>query len=306
MCKKLKYEFVILLLLLALCGACVNPPEVKDKKITVAVSIYPLLDWVENIGGKEVEVICLLPPGASPHTFEPSPQVIRQLQKARILFKIGRGIDDWGDKIIRTSNRGEVKIVTLSDNMPELPAFETEHLSDEHEHTHFIDPHIWLDPVLAQTMVLRIADELSQLAPEAKKQFSTNAENYIQQLKELHQWIEGELSNLTQREFIAFHSSFTYFAARYGLKQVAIIELSPGKEPTIQHIAGLIDILRGMKKKVVFAEPQLSDKAAQALAADVKAPVAFLDPLGNPDISDRKNYISLMKYNVQQFKKYLQ
>ncbi|MCX7765875.1 MAG: metal ABC transporter substrate-binding protein, partial [Candidatus Sumerlaeia bacterium] len=186
MYRKLKYEFVIILLLICLCCACLNHTGVKDKKITVAGSIYPLLDWGKNVGGTQVEVICLLPPGASPHTFEPSPQVVRQLQQARILFKIGRGIDDWGDKIIKTSNHSEVKTVILSDNMPKLTAFETEHHINDHEHAHFIDPHIWLDPVLAQMMVLRIADELSRLAPQAKSEFFANAEDYIQQLRDLH------------------------------------------------------------------------------------------------------------------------
>ncbi len=295
---------VVMLTVLCVVAGCERTSDDKDQRMVVATSIYPVSDWVTQIGGDKIEVICLLPPGASPHTFEPTPDLVRQLLHAEMFVKIGRGIDDWGDKIVTAASREQVSIVLLSERMPELPPLLSPDDSRSN-HAHSVDPHLWLDPVLAQQMVLHIADELSRSRPEHDAFFHNNAEKYMEELKELHLWIEKELADLAQREFIAFHSSVTYYAYRYDLKPVALIEPSPGKEPTIKRVTELIDLLESMDKKVVFAEPQLSDKAAIAIAREVDARVVYLDPLGNPDVPERSNYIALMRHNTLQIKKAL-
>jgi ABC-type Zn uptake system ZnuABC Zn-binding protein ZnuA len=44
--------------------------------IRVATTIAPLGDFVRAVGGDKVAVTVVVPPGAEPHTFEPTPSLI--------------------------------------------------------------------------------------------------------------------------------------------------------------------------------------------------------------------------------------
>ncbi|MBI5143125.1 MAG: zinc ABC transporter substrate-binding protein [Nitrospirae bacterium] len=290
---------LLLLLLLAFPFlAHAQPP------IPVAAGIQPVADFARQVGGERVNVTRLLPPGANPHSFDPSPSLVASLSNARVFFRVGAGLEYWADRIV-SSSASSVKTVTLIDGLDVLPFGEEDpqahgdhgHDDDGHEHG-TIDPHVWLDPLLAMRMVDRMASELSSLDPSGAGFYNKRAELYKAELKKLHDDIVASVSRFRTKEFVTFHNSWNYFARRYGLKLAGIIEEAPGREAGPRKLAALVRRIKSSGIKVIFAETQFSPRAAEAIARESGARVAMLDPMGGGP-----GYISMMRANLAAMEK---
>jgi len=266
-------------------------------KVNVVVSIYPLKDIVKQVGGDMVDVDFIVPPGASPHTFEPTPSDMLKMHRARMFVIIGAGLEFWADRAVRAAGRRDLKVIVLSEGMPLI------HGGHSHGEGRGIngtgaDPHIWLDPLLTGDMADRIASALIELDGANGSYYRKRAEAFKRQLYELHRRIMKAVSRFRTREYVTFHPAWNYFSRRYGLKVIGVIEELPGKEASPRHIAGLINEIRKTGAKVVFAEPQFNPKMAELIAKEAGARVLILDPLGGPDLKGRDTYIGLMLYNL--------
>jgi zinc transport system substrate-binding protein len=262
--------------------------------VLVAASIAPLADFARQVGGDWVQVITLLPPGASPHTYELTPAQVEQVAKARLLVLNGVGLEYWADKLVQGAGNPNLIVVDTSKGIEILEGDADEPGGN---------PHIWLDPRNAIVQVEHIRDALLQADPAHADDYRANAARYSAALREMDQEIAGEVATWSSRQFIAFHPAWVYFAKRYGLEQVAVIEHSPGREPSPAEMAQLIETARRIGAKAIFAEPQFSPKAAQAIAEESEAQVFFLDPLGSS--LDDPSYLNLMRYNLAQMAKAL-
>ena len=89
---------------LTACAGGANPSSARDEKLLVAASIAPLADFARQVGGDHVGVITLVPPGASPHTFEPTPSQVAQMARARVLALNGVGLEYWAGRLIEGLN----------------------------------------------------------------------------------------------------------------------------------------------------------------------------------------------------------
>jgi zinc transport system substrate-binding protein len=305
---------VFLIAVIVLLNACQQPPRPRSEHLQVVASIYPVADWARQIGGNKVEVYTLLPAGVSPHTFEPTPNEVRELAQADIFFKIGLGLESWAEKLVEATSGSHLRVVTLADNLkvPFTTGGLTIHFPEHYEagaqseHHHLAtDPHVWLDPVLAQDMVTVIARTLVDVDPTNVQYYEMRLTDYGAQLRTLDEEIRRTVSGFTSRELVTVHSMLHYFALRYGLHEAAVIEASPGKVPSPADVNRVIKLLRTMDRPVIFIEPQLSDKAARVIANEAGAAVEVLDPLGNPDTPDRNTYIKLMQYNLKTLERYM-
>jgi len=239
-------------------------------------------------------VITLLRPGDSPHTYEPTSRDMKAVAQATLLVINGAGLDFWVEKLKSAASDNMVVVDTSA-----VLAEEGLLLSGD-EHDGGVNPHYWLDPVLAQKQVEAIASALIAADPDNKDFYLENAADYIAELQSLDEEIKSITQSFSSREFITFHPAWTYFANRYGLVEAAVSEEAPGKEPTIDEQRQIIDLVRELKVKAIFAEPQFSTKAADAIASDSGAEVLLLDPIGGPKLAGKDSYIALMRYNVGQ------
>jgi zinc transport system substrate-binding protein len=263
-------------------------------KLRVVASISPLADFARQVGKDKVDVLLLLPPGASPHTYEPVPKTVQEISKARIFIKIGAGLEFWADRLVAATAKG-ITTVTCSDGIQLLKG-------DEHDHAlSNVNPHIWLDPVICMKIVDRIATVFSAADPANASFYRKNAAAYISRLAGLDREIAQTVSTFRTRDYVTFHPAWDYFARRYGLRVAGVIEEAPGKEPTPKHVQRILDAVRKMRTKVIFAEPQFSPKIADAIAQEAGAQVLMLDPIGGG--KGRETYISLMKYNLAMMEK---
>jgi len=304
-------------------------PKEAEGKIVIVATIMPLADWASSVGGDAVYVQTLLPAGASPHTFDPTPRDMRMLANAGLLVKVGLQMDDWGASLAKSAGRNGPAVLSLGDSLqksgklPDVGHFDHDleviegdagtdteshdgHNHDgDHSHNHDhdhggINPHFWLDPKLAMESVYLIRDQLMKIAPDSAEVFRQNADKTIARLQHLDQDIAAGLKPYAGRSFVSFHNAWPYFAARYDLKIAAVIEEYPGKAPGEKYLRAVTDRLKALQIKTIFTEPQLNPRVAEVIAGEIGAKVGLLDPYGTATDPHRNSYEGVMRYNLQQ------
>lgn len=274
-------------MLLTGCKKTDSRPE-PNEPLKVAATIFPLKDIISNIGGDKVTVVTILPPGASPHTFEVSPETVKATIGIKALFKIGATLDDWAEGIMGAMET-KPKIIEVSKGVAlrKLP-------------DGTVDPHYWLSLENGEIMAKNIAENLCELAPANKELFTKNLAAYLQKLKDADDEVKKVLATLPadKRSFATFHEAWFYFANTYGLKVVAAFEPFPGKEPTPQFLAEFTKAVKEENVKVIFSEPQLSPEAIRQIAKDMGVKLEQLDPIGG-DSPQTQSYIETIQYNAK-------
>ena len=255
--------------------------------LPVMASIPPLADFARAVGGDLVDVDVLVPPGASAHTFELKPSQVAAIARARVLVLNGAGLEYWADKAVQAANNPALQVVDTAQGLP---------LLDE-GHGGGANPHVWLDPQLAIEQVRRIADAFGAADPAHRADYERNAARFSDALRALDTEIAAQVRTWTHRRFVAFHPAWTYFARRYGLEQVDVVEPSPGREPSPADVARLVDTMKRIKARAIFAEPQFSPKLAQTIADETGARVIMIDPLGSDAAG---GYPTLLRRDVAQ------
>jgi zinc transport system substrate-binding protein len=234
----------------------------QDSSLTVVVSILPLADFVQQVGGDKVQVTVMVPPGASPHSYEPKPSQLVAVSKARMFVEVGTEVEfelAWMDKL-REINK-DMLVVNSSQGIQLMGK----------------DPHVWLSPSNAEKMVTNICNGLVKLDPANRDYYFANKSKYLAQLDELDRSIREQLSGIADRRFIVYHPAWGYFARDYGLEQIAVEE--EGKETTADNIKEVVDRSKGMHHKMVFVSPQFSTKGAEVVAQEIDGSTELLNPL---------------------------
>lgn len=283
--------------------------DVRAQQISVVASIFPLADMVQQVGSPHVAATFVVPAGASPHTFEPKPSQMKQIAAARVFFMIGAGLEIWAEKFVAAAGRDLLKVV-LSDGIALIHSSGSMHTHPETEPAagavRMANPHIWLDPVIAQSMVSRIISVLCSADNMHADHYRRQGEIYLTGLRQLDKDIRSAVSTFSVKKYVAFHAAWDYFAKRYGLEPVGVIETAPGRNPTPRRIRQIIADIKKHRIRAVFAEPQLNPKVAVVIAEEADVRVLFLDPVGAPDVEGRKTYLELMRYNLDVLKEALQ
>ena len=287
------------------------------QQLTIITSIHPYYTLTQEIAGENAEVIRLLPPGASPHTFDPTPRDVAQLSDADLIVLNGV-LDEWLLDIVEASGTDapvfeviaelEFEPVEGEDHAEgegehggeehgDEQAEETEGEHAEYAHDHSgVNPHVWLDPSLMAEVVPLIVDRLAEVDPENADSYATNGERVTAELNDLDAELSEMLSPVQGASFVPFHDAWPYFARHYGLDLVVEIEPAPGREPSPAYIAEALELIQGSGAKAIFSEVQLSARPAEVVAESAGLPLYILDPLGGG--AETESYAELMRYNV--------
>jgi zinc transport system substrate-binding protein len=283
----MKHPFRICLLLVCLwfIWATLAPPapSFAENGLNVVASILPQKYFIEKIGGDRVSVSVMVLPGANPATYEPKPRQMVNLSKTRIYFAIGVPFEDnWLPKFSRTN--AKMMVVATQSGIKKLPMKPGGHHHDETQNGHenpvtaTKDPHIWLSPPLVMVQARNILDGLVKADPKGKKNYEANYKAFLRELKDLDEEIRKELQTTGQNhKFMVYHPSWGYFARTYGLEQIPI-ELE-GKQPSPRKLLELIQDARKDGIKVIFVQPQFSEKSAETIAHAIGGKVVAADPL---------------------------
>jgi ABC-type Zn uptake system ZnuABC Zn-binding protein ZnuA len=288
-------RIIALVLALAAVGCSANAPREGQgpsipehrtgAKIDVVTTFSTLNSFVQGVGGDRVEVANLVPIGASPEDYQPSPQDIATLSRAQLVVENGAGIEAWLQHTIQSAGNPNMKVVVLSDGLPKI------------DH----NPHLWMDPVLARAYVAKILNALVRMDPAHKSTYEANAKAYGAQLAALQHWIAGRIASIPpkHRAMIVFHNAWSYYNRRFGIATIGVIELSPGQYPNPAYIGRLVELARKHQVRAVFSEPEYSAKLAQTLARSAGIHIVsnlYDDSVGNdPRVHD---YTSMLRYDT--------
>lgn len=282
----LSLALLFMMSLVAAATSCTQQIEAATK-LGVVVSILPQAEFVQNIGGDKVDVTVMVPPGASPHTYEPTPSQMVALSDAKLYAKVGSGVEFelvWMDRLIAQNDNMLVVDCSQGVQLQEMAAVD-EHEDDGHEREHgAMDPHIWMSPKNAQIMVQNIADSLIQIDPDNRVYYELNRDAYLQKLEQLNHDIREGLSEVENRIFMVYHPAFGYFASNYDLTMLPVE--AEGKEPTPAGLQHLIEQATEHKIHVVFASPQFNPQSAKVIADAIDGRVVLINPLARDYIEN--------------------
>jgi zinc transport system substrate-binding protein len=246
--------------------------------------------FVERIGGDRVNVSVLVLPGKSPSTYEPSTDQVIALAKADLFFSIGVAFEKAFIPSIAESLKS-LKIVDTSHGIKKRN-IESHDGHDEEEHDHKAgapDPHIWMSPVLVKQQALNIYQALSEKDPEGGGVYKKGYESFAADLDKADAELKKVLAPFKGSTLFVFHPAFGYFADEYGLKQEAVE--TGGKEPAPSVLESIIKKAKADKVKVIFVQPEFSQKSAGAIAEAIGGSVIILNPL-NADYLNNLLYIA--------------
>jgi len=320
-------RFVPLWVIFSLLAACATPTPTaapQTQKLRVLATTTIVGDVVSNIAGDAVELSVLLPVGADPHAFTPTPQDVAKVSQADVVFANGAGLEEFLAALLESAGAAE-KVVAVSEGIALLPghahshgaegehSHEGEHTHEgeqahegehTHEHEHAAgDPHTWFDPNLVMVWVENIAKTLSEKDPQNAATYQKNAADYTAQLRELDQWIRQQVETIPpeNRQLVTDHKAFGYFAERYGFTQVGAVlpGFSTLAEPSAQELAALEDAIRQLGVKAIFVGTTINPNLAQRVADDtgVKLVYLYTGSLSEKD-GPASTYLDFMRYNV--------
>jgi zinc transport system substrate-binding protein len=280
------------LLLAALLGAGCEQAPVPGAKPLVVASFFPMYDFARQVAGDRAQVISLVPPGVEGHDWEPSPQDVGRVRRARVFVYNGAGFEPWADKLIREASAGTTVVVAASAGL----AVPRPGAGGQ------LDPHVWLDPVLARGEVEAIRAALERGDPAGKAAYAARADEYGARLAALDARFEAGLRKCARREILVSHAAFGYLTRRYRLEQIAVMGLAPQAEPSPATLAAVVRTARERKVTAIFLEPLVSPKLAETLAREVGVRLLTLDPIEGvtkQEAEQGAGYLELMARNLE-------
>jgi len=237
----------------------------SSQKLVVISSILPIDEFVKKVGGEMIESSLIIPAGIEPHEFDPTINQIQTISSAEVLVYNGLGIENWLTKI---------------DPPHKIDASNGLNASYSDRRNMTLDPHVWLDPMLAKKQVENIRNGLISIDPSNKDTYNSNAKSFLAELDELDRSIRSELESCKKKDFISFHNSFSYFAKRYGLTQHSISESGPEAEVTPARLAEVINVAKNLGINVIYTEELMDPRYAQVIAQEIpNGKVLILSPI---------------------------
>jgi len=289
----------------------------ETEKINVVATIFPEYDFLRQIGGDNINLSMLLKPGAESHSFEPTPQDIKNIKESDLFVYVGGDSDAWVQTILDSLNKDNSEMISLMDcvNLVEEDVVEgmTEEQEDETkdgvEEIEY-DEHVWTSPQNAILIVQQLCDRLCQIDEEHADQYKENTRIYIGKLEELDQDFQEVVDHSVRKEIVVGDRfPFRYFADEYGLTYYAAFPgCSTDTEASASTIAFLDDLVKKDHIPVVFHIELSNEKVCNAICESTGSKSELLHAVHNiskDDFDAGVTYLDLMKQNVLALKEAL-
>ncbi len=288
--KSMKKKYIPIFLILFFIGCKTN--ENRENDNIISVSILPQKYFTEQIAGVDYKINVLIPPGASPATYEPSPRQMQELSDSDLYLRIGEIAFEkvWIEKY--QDQNPSLKTYDLSKGIDFIHSEEQEnhhHNHDNHKHEG-PDPHIWISPKNALVISENTFHAVSHIYPGDSLKFQQGLKTLRKRISEIDSLYESRSSQLEGKDFLIYHPALTYLAEDYGMNQ-HVLEFE-GKEPPPSHIAKIIHTAREKNIDFIFVQKQFSLENAQSLAREIDAQVIPIDPLSEDWPGEMKNILN--------------
>jgi ABC-type Zn uptake system ZnuABC Zn-binding protein ZnuA len=282
---------MLLILLLSGCGGNASFSGTTDPAILASTTF--LADITQNIAGDRLTIESLLPVGADPHSYQPTPQDAAKVADSQLLIINGAEYEQFLGTLLNNAG-DEREVIEASSGISE---------GEDAEAGHSVDPHMWLDPNNVIIYVENIREGLTHFDPDGAAVYRSNADAYTAQLKELDAWIIGQVSQIPEekRLLVTNHEAFGYFAKRYGFQVVGTVieSFSSDASPSAGQMAGLIDQIKSSGAPAIFLDASDNEMLARQIADETG--VRVVTDLHLESLTDGPpagTYIDMMKHNV--------
>lgn len=281
-----------------------NKSEKSEDKIHAVATFYPVYEFTKAVLGDEGDVELLIKAGTEVHDFEPSTKNLTTIQNADVFVYADDNMETWVSNLTKSIDTDKVKFIKMTGDMLLMSGgseHEEDHDHEEEGHHHAYDPHVWLSPSRAISLIGYIKRDLAQAYPDKAAVFEKNADAYIEKLKALDTKYSTVLSAAKQKSFVTQHAAFGYLALDYGLNQISITGVSAESEPTAQRLAELTTYVKKQGIKYIYFEENASAVVSETLAKEAGVQTAVLNPLESltkEQMDAGKDYISVMEDNL--------
>ena len=257
----------------------------KDNgKVDVTVSIEPLREFTEIVGGDKVNVKTMVPNGTEPHDFEPKTQDLLELNKAKVFVYNGLGMEHWKEQVLNTIENKDVKVVEASKGAEVLKEGDK------------VDPHLWLSLDGAKIEAQNIKDALVEVDSDNKSYYEENFKKFSEKLDSLANEYKEKFNGLANKDFVTGHAAFGYLCREFGLKQVSVENLFGEGEITPQKMQEIVEFCKKNDIKTIFMPELASEKISQTLANEVGGKIEKIYTLESNE--EGISYIDAMKENL--------
>lgn len=281
-----------------------------EKRLTIIASLFPQYDFALRIVGDTADVRLLLPPGVESHAYEPTPSDMKAIAEADVFIYTGPEMEPWAATLARTAEAGRIvdasARITLKATGDGDPADHDHDHSDHDSHYHAYDPHIWLDPIHAITMVDTITEALAEVNPAAHDLYMNNGEYLVKQIDQLHQDFKNVVARSPRRALVfGDRFAFAYFFSRYGLEEVGPYAFcAPGAEPGVKAVIDSVKYIRDNAVQCIYHELHSTGRLAQVIADETGVALLAVDSMHNPTADQRAagySYVEGLRNAMQAF-----
>ncbi|MCH7484578.1 MAG: zinc ABC transporter substrate-binding protein [Chloroflexi bacterium] len=293
MTRALPWQALVLcLVVVAIMAGCGDDSDDASTEVNVVTTLPLFADIVSNIAGDRAAVDSLLPPGADPHTFEPSPSDVRKITEADVIFANGLGLEPSLLRVIGANISSGAVLVELAEAA--ISAGVSTLAPD--------DPHLWMDPTNGREYATIIRDTLILQDPGGSDTYSGNYETYAATLDDTAQYMRDTAAAVPpdDRLIIATHDAFGYLARAVDFEIAGFVVPGPGQDASPEDISDLITTIEDLGIPAVFAEPQTSveTRTLEQIASDagVKVCALYSDALDDTV----RSYVELLRFNAEE------
>jgi zinc transport system substrate-binding protein len=286
------------LIVAALVLSSLGIPFAAPARPKVITTISPLFCFAKNVAGSAADVENLLPVGASAHDHQLSPRDRGKLDAAQLIIFNGLEVEGVLEEKLR--ERDKPATVDAAEGLDKR-LITASHKQTSASNPTGANPHFWLDPTLGAHAVSNIIRALAKVDPAHAAAYQSNGIAYVQRLHMLDKEISTELAPFKGAPLVTQHDAFPYFARRYGLEIVGVIQMVPEVNPSPKYLSALQRTIRGKKVRVIFTEPNAASAHAERIAHDLKVKLAPLDPLESVELT-ASAYEDALRLNAKTLK----
>ncbi|MEA2070317.1 MAG: metal ABC transporter substrate-binding protein, partial [Asgard group archaeon] len=254
--------------------------------ISVVTSISIVADFANQVGEGLFTAESIVTGSENPHIYEPTPSEIEMVADADIFIRMGiDGLEPWVQSVL-DANPGVPVLELINSSMIEYD-----------EIIEADNPHVWMDPNNAKTMVNSIYQEIITIDSANNETYFTNKEEYLIELDDLLISINEAYTELNGTKVIVHHPAFKYLLDLLGIIRLGAIEQREGSEPSPAHINNLIELINTEGVDFIISQPQLDDEVVNQIARDTNTEIVEITPLLG--ILGLVNYTGMMEYNLE-------
>jgi ABC-type Zn uptake system ZnuABC Zn-binding protein ZnuA len=276
-------------------SAAARPAAPAAKQIKAVTTMSILADMVKNVGSDRVEAENIIPIGAGPEDYQPTPEDARKIAAADIVFYNGHGLEEWSSDLFKSAAKPNQLQIAVSEGLQAVDVGSADFKEG--------NPHFWMSAAYGAKYVEKIRDSLIQVDPDGKDTYTRNASTYIKQLMDLNAELKQMADTLPQaeRKMVTNHDAFPYFAQEYGFTIVGNIVGNPEAELSAGDLAQLVHKIKQEQVKAIFSESQFNPKMTQTLADEAGVTVVanlYTDTLGDAS-SGVASYVEMLRYDMK-------